>query len=71
MEDPVMNWDQIQGDWKQFRGKVREKWGSLTDNDLETIKGQRQQLEGLLQQRYGYTKEQVKKAVDDWANGLS
>ena len=66
-----MNWDRIQGDWKQFGGKVREKWGSLTENDLETIKGQRQQLEGLLQQRYGYTKEQVKKAVDDWANRLS
>ncbi len=66
-----MNWDRIQGDWKQFKGKVREKWGNLTENDLETIKGQRQQLEGLLQQRYGYTKEQVKKAVDDWANGLS
>ncbi len=70
MEDPVMNWDQIQGDWKQFKGKIREKWGNLSENDLETIKGQRQQLEGLLQQRYGYTKEQVKKAVDDWANGL-
>ena len=66
-----MNRDRIQGDWKQFKGKVREKWGNLTENDLETIKGQRQQLEGLLQQRYGYTKEQVKKAVDDWANGLS
>ena len=66
-----MNWDRIQGDWKQFKGKVREKWGNLTENDLETIKGQRQQLEGLLQQRYGYTKEQVKKAIDDWANGLS
>jgi uncharacterized protein YjbJ (UPF0337 family) len=70
MEDPAMNWDSIQGDWKQFRGKVREKWGNLTENDLEAIKGQRQQLEGLLQERYGYTKEQVKKAVDDWASGL-
>ena len=42
-----MNWDRIQGDWKQFKGKAREKWGNLTENDLETIKGQRQQLEGL------------------------
>ena len=65
-----MNWDQIQGDWKQFKGKAREKWGNLTENDLETIKGQRQQLEGLLEERYGYTKEQVRKAVDDWASGL-
>jgi uncharacterized protein YjbJ (UPF0337 family) len=65
-----MNWDRVQGDWKQFKGKVREKWGNLTENDVEALNGQRQQLEGILQERYGYTKDQVKKAVDDWANGL-
>ena len=65
-----MNWDRVQGDWKQFKGKVREKWGNLTENDVEALSGQRQQLEGVLQERYGYTKDQVKKAVDDWANGL-
>jgi uncharacterized protein YjbJ (UPF0337 family) len=65
-----MNWDRVQGDWKQFKGKVRQKWGNLTENDVAALNGQRQQLEGVLQERYGYTKDQVKKAVDDWANGL-
>jgi uncharacterized protein YjbJ (UPF0337 family) len=65
-----MNWDRVQGDWKQIKGKVREKWGNLTENDVAALNGQREQLEGVLQERYGYTKDQVKKAVDDWANKL-
>jgi uncharacterized protein YjbJ (UPF0337 family) len=56
-----MNWDQVAGDWKQFTGQVKEKWGKLTDNDLTTIAGKRDQLAGLLQQRYGYAKDQVEK----------
>ena len=59
-----MNWDTVKGDWKQFSGKVKEKWGNLTDDDLAKINGQRDQLEGKLQERYGHTKEQAKKAVD-------
>ena len=54
-----MNWDQIKGDWKQFTGKVKEKWGKLTDDDLTTIAGQRDQMLGILQERYGYAKEQA------------
>jgi len=50
----AMNWDQIQGDWKQFSGKVKEKWGKLTDNELTTTSGKREQLIGVLQERYGY-----------------
>jgi uncharacterized protein YjbJ (UPF0337 family) len=61
-----MNWDRIEGNWKQFTGKVKEKWGDLTDDDLTSINGRRDQLEGKLQERYGYTKDQVKKEVDDW-----
>jgi uncharacterized protein YjbJ (UPF0337 family) len=61
-----MNWDRIEGNWKQFTGKVKEKWGDLTDDDLTSINGRRDQLEGKLQDRYGYTKDQVKKEVDDW-----
>ena len=49
-----MNWDQIKGDWKQMTGKVKEKWGKLTDNELTVIAGQREQLVGVLQERYGY-----------------
>ena len=50
----VMNWDRVEGSWKQFTGKVKEKWGSLTDDDIATINGKREQLEGKLQERYGY-----------------
>jgi uncharacterized protein YjbJ (UPF0337 family) len=62
-----MNWDQIEGNWKQMSGKVKEKWGQLTDSDLSKING-REQLEGLIQKQYGYSKEQAKKEVDDWLN---
>ena len=62
-----MNWDTVKGDWKQFSGKVKEKWGKLTDDDLTIIDGKREQLEGKLQERYGHTKDQAKKEVDDWS----
>lgn len=65
-----MSWDLIAGDWKQFTGKVKEKWGKLTDNDLTTIAGKRDQLAGLLQQRYGYAKDQVEKELDEFAEAL-
>jgi uncharacterized protein YjbJ (UPF0337 family) len=61
-----MNWDRIEGNWKQFTGKVKEKWGKLTDDDITQINGNREQLEGKIQARYGYAKDQVKKDVDDW-----
>jgi uncharacterized protein YjbJ (UPF0337 family) len=63
-----MNWDRIEGNWKQFTGKVKEKWGKLTDDDMAQINGNREQLEGLIQSRYGYAKDQVRKDVDDWLN---
>ena len=65
-----MNWDRIEGDWKQFAGKVKEQWGKLTDDDLTVIKGKRDQLEGKIQERYGYAKDRVKKEVDDWSASL-
>jgi uncharacterized protein YjbJ (UPF0337 family) len=65
-----MNWDRIEGNWKQLKGKVKEQWGELTDDDLGTIEGHREQLEGKLQQRYGYAKERAKKEVDDWMSGM-
>ena len=63
-----MNWDTATGDWKQFSGKVKEKWGKLTDDDLTVINGKREQLEGKLQERYGYAKDQAKKEIDDWSS---
>jgi uncharacterized protein YjbJ (UPF0337 family) len=65
-----MNWDRIEGDWKQFVGKVKEKWAKLTDDDLAAISGKREQLEGKIQERYGHAKDQVKKDVDDWHGSL-
>jgi uncharacterized protein YjbJ (UPF0337 family) len=65
-----MNWDQITGNWKQLKGKVKEKWGKLTDDDLTTVEGKRDQLAGILQQKYGYAKTQAEQELDDFARGL-
>jgi uncharacterized protein YjbJ (UPF0337 family) len=61
-----MNRDQMQGNWKQLSGKVREKWGKLTDNDLEMINGQQEQLIGKIQERYGIVREEAEKQVKDF-----
>ena len=61
-----MNWDRIGGNWKQFKGKVKEQWGKLTDDDLAAINGRRDQLEGKIQERYCVAKDQAKKQIDDW-----
>jgi uncharacterized protein YjbJ (UPF0337 family) len=61
-----MDWDRLEGNWKQAKGKVKEKWGQLTDDDLDVISGRRDQLEGKIQERYGLAKDQVRKDVDDW-----
>ncbi len=53
----MMNWDFVQGNWKQVAGKVKQQWGKLTDDDLAKIAGKREELEGKLQERYGLTKE--------------
>jgi uncharacterized protein YjbJ (UPF0337 family) len=64
-----MDWNRVEGNWKQVKGKVKEKWGNLTDDDLTAINGKRDQLEGKIQERYGLAKDQVKKDVDTWYNG--
>ena len=61
-----MNWDQVEGNWMQFKGKVRQQWGKLTDDDIARINGKHDELLGILQQRYGYAKEQAQKEVDNW-----
>jgi uncharacterized protein YjbJ (UPF0337 family) len=61
-----MDWNRVEGNWKQLKGAAKEKWGKLTDDDLNVIEGRREQLEGKIQQRYGFAKDQVKKDVDDW-----
>jgi uncharacterized protein YjbJ (UPF0337 family) len=61
-----MDWDRIEGNWKQFRGKVKEQWGKLTDDEIDRVEGRRDQLEGKIQERYGYAKDQTRKEVDEW-----
>jgi uncharacterized protein YjbJ (UPF0337 family) len=66
----AINWDQIAGNWKQFTGKARQQWGKLTDDDLEVAKGQRDELVGKIQERYGLTKEEASRQVDAWLKSL-
>lgn len=61
-----MNWDRIEGNWKELKGQLRAKWGRLTDDELEVIAGRRDQLEGAIQRVYGKTKEDARQDVDDF-----
>ena len=62
-----MNWDQIEGKWKQVAGSARERWGKFTDNDWETLAGKKDQLVGRIQERYGVTKADAEKQADEWS----
>lgn len=59
-----MNWDQVEGNWKQFKGEVQAQWGKLTNDDLDVASGNREKLVGKLQERYGYAKEEAEREVD-------
>lgn len=65
-----MNWEQIQGDWKQFTGKVKGKWGKLTDDELTEIAGQRERFIGRLQEKYGYENERAEKELSTFIAAL-
>jgi uncharacterized protein YjbJ (UPF0337 family) len=66
-----MNWDQIKGDWHQLSRRLKEKWKKLTDDDLSAIAGRRDQLEGVLETRYGYDKQQAGIELDKFTTGLT
>jgi len=59
-----MNWDQVSGNWKELKGKLRSKWARLTDDDLENISGKKDVLLGRLQQRYGFHKDRAEREID-------
>lgn len=61
-----MNWNRIQGNWKQVTGHAREQWGKLTDDDFEVVAGRRAQLTGVIQERYGIAKDVAEKQIDEW-----
>ena len=66
-----MNWDTIEGKWKQAKGQAKEKWGELTDDELDQIDGKRDQLVGKVQERYGIAKDEAEKQVNEFAQGCS
>ncbi|MEK7882418.1 MULTISPECIES: CsbD family protein [unclassified Methyloversatilis] len=59
-----MNWDTIEGNWKQFKGTVKARWGKLTDDELDVIAGKRMELSGRIQEAYGLTKEQAERQIE-------
>ena len=60
------DWEQVKGNWNQIKGKAREEWGELTDDDLAEVRGEREQLVGLIQKKYGIAKEEAERQVDQW-----
>jgi uncharacterized protein YjbJ (UPF0337 family) len=61
-----MNWDRIEGNWKQLKGKTIEQWGKLTDDDFDVIAGRRDQLAGKIQEHYGVAKDEAERQVAEW-----
>ncbi len=65
-----MNWDRIEGNWKTFKGQVQQRWGDLTNDDLDVINGKRTELVGRIQNRYGIARDEAERQVDDWYGSL-
>lgn len=61
-----MNWDRIEGDWKQLKGNIKVRWGKLTDDQLDVINGKRDVLAGKIQEAYGISKEEAEKQLNEW-----
>jgi uncharacterized protein YjbJ (UPF0337 family) len=65
-----MNWDRIEGNWKQFSGKAQQQWGKLTNDDLDVVEGRRTELVGKIQERYGIAKDEAERQVDSWLKNM-
>lgn len=65
-----MNWDEIEGKWKQMSGSLRKQWGKLTDDDVEQVKGDRERLVGKIQEQYGIAKAEAERQVDQWTKSV-
>jgi uncharacterized protein YjbJ (UPF0337 family) len=61
-----MDWNRIEGNWKQLKGKIQTQWGKLTDDDLDVIAGRREQLAGKVQERYGLAKDRAEHEIAEW-----
>jgi uncharacterized protein YjbJ (UPF0337 family) len=66
-----VNWDIIEGKWKQYKGKMKAQWGKLTDDDFDLVEGRRDQLVGKIQERYGITRDEARKQVDEFLSAES
>ena len=65
-----MNWDRIEGNWKQFKGEVKQRWGKLTDDELDVIAGKRDKLAGRIQEAYGISEELAEEQLSEWEKRL-
>lgn len=65
-----MNWDRIEGSWKQFKGSAQAQWGKRTDSELDVVKGSREKLVGIIQEKYGVARDEAEGQVDDWLDRL-
>jgi uncharacterized protein YjbJ (UPF0337 family) len=63
-----MNWDRIKGSWNEYKGKAKQQWGKLTDDDLDVVDGRREELAGKIQNRYGIAKDEAERQIDEWQN---
>ncbi len=70
MSNNSPTWDRIEGNWKQFKGNIQEKWGELTNDEIDQIQGNREKLAGKIQERYGIAREEANKQIDAWADKL-
>ena len=65
-----MNWDRIKGNWREWKGKAKQQWGKLTDDDLDVVDGKREELAGKIQNRYGIAKDEAERQLDEWQSRL-
>jgi len=65
-----MNWEQIEGNWKEFAGSARAHWDKITDDDWQKITGKKEHLVGCIEKRYGIAKEEAKQQIDTWSSAL-
>jgi uncharacterized protein YjbJ (UPF0337 family) len=65
-----MNWDRIEGSWKQFKGQAQQQWGKLTNDELDQVEGRREELVGRIQEKYGIARDEAERQVRDWEGRL-
>jgi uncharacterized protein YjbJ (UPF0337 family) len=70
-QETTMNWDRVEGNWKQIKGKAQQQWGKLTNDDLNLVEGKRTELVGRIQERYGIQRDEAERQIDSWLRNLT